>query len=69
MTDIAIIESVVDMCKRLSISTIAEGVETVEIQDMIQKKSKVFSYLQGYLYSKPVPAAEFEDMVRRKAFE
>ncbi len=52
-----------------SIQTIAEGVETVEIQRYDSKKIGV-SYLQGYLYSKPVPAAEFsEDMVRRKAFE
>ena len=67
MTDMAIIESVVDMCRRLSIQTIAEGVETVEIQDMIEKIG--VSYLQGYLYSKPVPAEEFETMVRQKAFE
>lgn len=61
MTDMAIIESVVDMCERLSIQTVAEGIETEEIQDIIRKIG--VSYLQGYLYSKPVPAEEFERMI------
>lgn len=60
-TDIAIIGSVVEMCKQLSIQTVAEGIETEEIQDMI--RSIGVSFLQGYLYSKPVPADEFERMV------
>ena len=61
MTDMAIIENVVNMCRQLSIQTIAEGIETEEIQDII--RSIGVSYLQGYLYSKPVPADEFERMV------
>lgn len=61
MTDMAIIESVVDMCGQLSIQTIAEGIETEEIQDII--RSIGVSYLQGYLYSKPVPSDEFEQMI------
>lgn len=62
--DWAIIESVVDMCSKLSIQTVAEGIETEEIQDMIGKIG--VSYLQGYLYSKPVPEAEFEEMLRQR---
>ncbi|MBD5452390.1 MAG: EAL domain-containing protein [Lachnospiraceae bacterium] len=61
MADMAIIESVVDMCRKLSIQTIAEGVETEEIQDII--RSIGVSFLQGYLYSKPVPADDFERMI------
>lgn len=61
MTDMAIIENVVNMCRQLSIQTIAEGIETEEIQDII--RSIGVSYLQGYLYSKPVPADEFERMI------
>lgn len=64
MTDMAIIESVVDMCRRLSIQTVAEGIETEEIQDII--RSIGVSFLQGYLYSKPVPADEFERMIRQE---
>lgn len=61
MTDMAIIENVVNMCRQLSIQTIAEGIETEEIQDII--RSIGVSYLQGFLYSKPVPADEFERML------
>ena len=61
ITDMAIIENVVNMCRQLNIQTIAEGIETEEIQDII--RSIGVSYLQGYLYSKPVPADKFERMV------
>ena len=61
MADMAIIESVVDMCRKLSIQTVAEGIETEEIQDII--RSIGVSYLQGFLYSKPVPADDFEQMI------
>lgn len=64
MTDMAIIENVVNMCRQLSIQTIAEGIETEEIQDII--RSIGVSYLQGFLYSKPVPASEFERMIEEQ---
>ena len=59
--DMAIIESVVDMCGKLAIQTVAEGIETEEIQDVIRGIG--VSYLQGYLYSRPVPETEFEKML------
>lgn len=64
MTDMAIIENVVNMCRQLSIQTVAEGIETEEIQDII--RSIGVTYLQGFLYSKPVPAREFERMVEEQ---
>lgn len=64
MTDMAIIENVVNMCRQLSIQTIAEGIETEEIQDII--RSIGVSYLQGFLYSKPVPVDEFERMIEEE---
>lgn len=60
-TDMAIIENVVNMCRQLSIQTVAEGIETEEIQNIIRNIG--VSYLQGYLYSRPVPADEFERMI------
>jgi len=63
-TDMAIIENVVNMCRQLSIQTVAEGIETKEIQDII--RSIGVTFLQGYLYSKPVPAAEFERMIEEE---
>ena len=62
--DLAIIQSVVDMCRRLSIQTVAEGIETEEIQNLIREIG--VSYLQGYLYSEPVPEAEFEKLLAKK---
>ncbi len=60
-TDMAIFEIVVNICWQLSIQTIAEGIETEEIQDIVS--SIGVSYLQGYLYSRPVPASKFEQML------
>ena len=53
-----IVESVVRMAKWLDMSVIAEGVETVEQADYL--RSIGCSYVQGYLYAKPMPAGEYE---------
>ena len=52
-----IISSIVQMAKWLGTPVIAEGVETVEQADFM--KSIGCKYVQGYLYSKPVPVEEF----------
>ncbi len=52
-----IIRSVVQMAKWLRTPIIVEGVETVEQADFMM--SIGCYYVQGYLYSKPVPEAEF----------
>ncbi|WP_024610696.1 GGDEF domain-containing response regulator [Pseudoalteromonas sp. TB64] len=51
-----IIESLSLMLKKLDFSIVAEGVET-QIQHNLCKKLDI-DYLQGYLFSKPMPAAE-----------
>ena len=51
-----ILNSVVQMAKWLETQTIAEGVETIEQADFL--KSVGCNYIQGYLYSKPVPEEE-----------
>ena len=53
-----IVESVVRMVKWLGMSVIAEGVETVEQADYLV--SIGCCYVQGYLYSRPVPVEEYE---------
>ena len=58
-----IISSVVLMAKWLSLPVIAEGVETVEQADFL--RSIGCNYIQGYLYSKPVPEHEFEQLLRQ----
>ena len=58
-----IISSIVQMTKWLNTPVVAEGVETIEQADYM--KSIGCSYIQGYLYSKPVEAEEFTEMLRR----
>ena len=52
-----ILSSVVQMAKWLDTPIILEGVETMEQADYM--KSLGCNYIQGYLYSKPVPEDEF----------
>ncbi len=56
-----ILSSVVRMAKWLNMPVIAEGVETVEQADFLS--SIGCNYIQGYLYSKPLPEEEFEALM------
>jgi EAL domain-containing protein (putative c-di-GMP-specific phosphodiesterase class I) len=51
-----ILNSAIQMAKWLETQTIAEGVETIEQADFL--KSVGCNYVQGYLYSKPIPEGE-----------
>ena len=53
-----ILEHIVQLAQRLSISTVVEGVETRENADWM--RSLGCDYAQGYLYSKPISAAAFD---------
>lgn len=52
-----ILSSVVRMAKWLKLPVIAEGVETMEQADFL--KSVGCDYIQGYLYSRPLPEDEY----------
>ena len=56
-----ILNSVIQMAKWLETQTIAEGVETVEQADFL--KSVGCNYVQGYLYSKPIPEEEMSRLL------
>ena len=58
-----IISSVIQMSKWLDTPVIAEGVETAEQADFM--KSIGCTYIQGYLYSKPIPEQEFIEKLRQ----
>lgn len=58
--DIAIIESIVHLANTKKLDIVAEGVETAEQLNFIQKQSANI-LVQGYYYSKPCPAQEFEN--------
>jgi diguanylate cyclase (GGDEF)-like protein/PAS domain S-box-containing protein len=54
-------EAIVVMAHTLGIRVIAEGVEMEEQRELL--KSFGCDYLQGFLFSKPVPANEFEKLL------
>lgn len=61
--DQAITEAIIAMGKSLSLTIIAEGVETKEQQDFLRGRS--CDEMQGYYFSKPVPPSEFSELMRK----
>jgi diguanylate cyclase (GGDEF)-like protein len=59
---IAIVRAVTGLGKSLGITTTAEGVETNEQLELLRLEN--CGEVQGYLFSKPRPAAEVETMLR-----
>lgn len=62
-----IISSIVRMAKWLDMPVIAEGVETMGQADFL--RSIGCEYIQGYLYSKPLPEEEFEVLLRNNMID
>jgi diguanylate cyclase (GGDEF)-like protein/PAS domain S-box-containing protein len=60
-SDKALTEAIIDMAHKLGIQAIAEGVETGAQRDLLARFG--CDYLQGYLYSRPVPREIFELML------
>ena len=56
--DTKIIELIINLAKKLSLKVVAEGVETLEQLDAL--KDLGCDIVQGYYYSKPIPAIDFE---------
>ena len=50
------------MAKELNMEVVAEGVETVEQAEKLKQYG--CSYIQGYLYAKPMPAEEYPEFVK-----
>jgi EAL domain-containing protein (putative c-di-GMP-specific phosphodiesterase class I) len=59
--DLALCEAIIVMAHKLGIKVIAEGIETEEQCDLLIAAG--CDYGQGYLFSKPVPADEFERLL------
>ncbi|MCD2519086.1 GGDEF domain-containing protein [Massilia sp. G4R7] len=62
---LAIVQAIVAMAHRLQLSVIAEGGETADQVAALRKAE--CDQLQGYYYSKPLPAAECADFIRANA--
>ncbi|MEW6983911.1 EAL domain-containing protein [Colwelliaceae bacterium 6471] len=62
--DMVLCEAIIVMAKKLNIQVIAEGIETEEQKRLLQKIG--CDYAQGYLFSRPIPADEFEALLSQK---
>jgi diguanylate cyclase (GGDEF)-like protein/hemerythrin-like metal-binding protein/PAS domain S-box-containing protein len=60
--DKTIVQTIIVMAHTLNIDVIAEGVETDEQRNILLASG--CGYYQGYLFSKPLPVAEFERILR-----
>ncbi len=61
----SMVETISDMTKRLSITTVAEGVEFEEQIEMLSDLG--YEVVQGYYFAKPMPSAEFVRMLEKQA--
>ncbi|MEE4600269.1 MAG: EAL domain-containing protein [Desulfobacteraceae bacterium] len=59
--DGAIISSIIDMCHKLQIKAVAEGVETIESLTFL--KEKKCHLAQGFFFSPPLPVEKFERLL------
>lgn len=65
-----LVEKIVEFCRKYNMHITAEGVEDLEQAKMLQTKIREedayfpVDDIQGYVYSKPVPKADFEKMLR-----
>jgi diguanylate cyclase (GGDEF)-like protein/PAS domain S-box-containing protein len=63
--DQTLCEAIIVMAHKLGLKVIAEGVETEQQRDLLAVYG--CDYVQGWLYSKAVPADEFESLLKAQA--
>jgi len=62
ITDVAIAEAIIVMCRALHLTVVAEGVETAEQREFLRDRG--CAQMQGYQFSRPLAAAPFAALVR-----
>ena len=61
--DLALCQAMIAMAHRLGLKVVAEGVATDEQHQLLVQAG--CDYAQGFLYSRPVPVAAFEQLMAR----
>jgi diguanylate cyclase (GGDEF)-like protein/PAS domain S-box-containing protein len=61
----AIVSTVIGLARSLKLTALAEGVETREQLEFLRREG--CELYQGYLYSRPLPAAEIEPLLEKQA--
>lgn len=61
INDAGIIRAIIAMARSLGLSVVAEGVERIEQLQFLQMQG--CNFYQGYLFSKPVPADKFAELL------
>lgn len=59
--DVSVVRTVIELARRVGARTVAEGIECQEQFDVLQDLGCEFA--QGFLFSKPLPPAEFATLV------
>jgi EAL domain-containing protein (putative c-di-GMP-specific phosphodiesterase class I) len=62
--DKAIVTAIINMANGLGLQTIAEGVETAGQLEFLRLQGCIEA--QGYYFSRPLPADQFEEFVRKQ---
>ena len=62
-----IVHMILQLTNHLKMDVIAEGVETLEQLKVLQKYN--CNTVQGYLYSKPLPAKQFAELLKKQKIE
>jgi EAL domain-containing protein (putative c-di-GMP-specific phosphodiesterase class I) len=63
-SDKAIVRTIIAMANSLNLDVIAEGVETEEQRQLLLDAG--CTHYQGYLFGKPVPIEQFEELLKQK---
>ncbi|WP_372624866.1 EAL domain-containing protein [Arsukibacterium sp.] len=62
--DQSITKAIIDLAHNLRFKVLAEGVETAEQLDFLREQH--CDYYQGYYFSRPVPAPEFAELLKKQ---